>query len=120
MLGLVDLDFSGGQFTWSNCRHGRHLIRERLDKGLATFDWRILFSRAVIHHLLRVASNHFAFFLDTFGSKRGGPKPFLFEAFWTHDGRSTEVIKEAWAHQISGSPSFKFDQKIRVTRVKLK
>lgn len=99
-LGLVDLGFSGGLFTWSYRRHDRQLIRECLDRGLANPNWRLLFSRAVICHFPRAASDHHsALFLDTFGAERssggGGAKPFRFEAFRTRDGRSTEVVKEA-------------------------
>lgn len=41
--GMVDLGFSDNPFTWSNNIDGVHLIKKRLDKGLATTQWIHLF-----------------------------------------------------------------------------
>ncbi|XP_021758594.1 uncharacterized protein LOC110723552 [Chenopodium quinoa] len=37
--GLIDLNFNGPKFTWSNGQEGLNLIRERLDKALANAKW---------------------------------------------------------------------------------
>ena len=34
-FGMIDLGFSGNPFTWSNKRQDHHLIKERLDRGIA-------------------------------------------------------------------------------------
>ncbi|KAL8513791.1 hypothetical protein ACS0TY_013051 [Phlomoides rotata] len=51
-LGLQDLGFSGLNFTWSNGRAGDANILVRLDRALASADWRSLFPGARVIHLL--------------------------------------------------------------------
>jgi hypothetical protein len=42
-LGMIDLGFTGNPFTWSDNRQGKHLIKERLDRGLSSSQWIHLF-----------------------------------------------------------------------------
>uniref|UniRef100_A0A803P2D8 Reverse transcriptase domain-containing protein n=1 Tax=Cannabis sativa TaxID=3483 RepID=A0A803P2D8_CANSA len=53
--GLVDLGFQGLGYTWSKGRNsssqGGGVKRARLDRGLASIDWRIMFPNAIVHHL---------------------------------------------------------------------
>ena len=50
-MGLIDLGFSGNAFIWSNKRRGRANIKERLDRGITSAEWRDLFPKAVVKHL---------------------------------------------------------------------
>lgn len=43
-MGACDLGFSGNMFTWCNRRWGKANIRERLDRVLASPEWRIIFN----------------------------------------------------------------------------
>jgi exonuclease III len=64
-FGLVDLGFTGNPFTWSNHRDGRHLIRQRLDCGMASSQWVHLFPSTSILHLPALSSDHSPLLLDT-------------------------------------------------------
>ena len=55
---LIDLGFKGPRYTWTNCRHGPNLIKERLDRTLANPHWKSLFPEAVVSHLPRTRSDH--------------------------------------------------------------
>ncbi|CAL2255075.1 unnamed protein product [Prunus armeniaca] len=55
---LVDLGFSGAKFTWCNKRNAKGIIWKRLDRGLCSIDWRLLFPEAHLMHLPRVNSDH--------------------------------------------------------------
>jgi hypothetical protein len=57
-MGLVDLGYNGNPFTWSNKRHGRAKIKERLDRGLYNQEWLLLFPDALVHHMPATASDH--------------------------------------------------------------
>lgn len=64
---MLDLGYSGNPFTWTNGRHGRGLIKERLDRGLVNREWCLLFPRATVTHIARVASDHAQVILNTLG-----------------------------------------------------
>ncbi|CAL8166301.1 unnamed protein product [Prunus armeniaca] len=53
---LVDLGFSGANFTWCNKRNSEGVIWKRLDRGLCNIEWRLLFPEAHLSHLPRVSS----------------------------------------------------------------
>ena len=48
--GFVDLGFMGPWFMRHSRRHG-HLVWERLDKGVANYDWLAKFPTATIRHV---------------------------------------------------------------------
>lgn len=50
-LGAVDLGFNRKSFTWCNKRIGEANIWERLDRVIASLEWRIRFDRAGVLHL---------------------------------------------------------------------
>jgi hypothetical protein len=84
-LRAIDLGFAGNKFTWSNKRWGRHAIREILDRGIASMNWRIAFPEATIFQLGTVKSDHCPLLLDTWPSNESNPRPFRFVAAWTRD-----------------------------------
>ena len=63
--GVIDLDFIGPSFTWSNRREGLTNIRQRLDQCLCDQEWQTLFPKASIRHLVNANSNHNPILLDT-------------------------------------------------------
>jgi exonuclease III len=117
---LVDLGFVGNNFTWSNHRHGRANIRERLDRGLANQGWVSLFPNSLINHFLAVNSDHCPILLSTTGTYQNLPKPFRFEAFWTCDQTSHSVVAESWLVEVEGSPAFSLSRKWKKTKTALK
>lgn len=86
------MGFSGNKFTWNNRRWGRHCIKERLDRGIANYSWRLLFLKAAIYHLGAIQSNHSLILLDANPKEFFNPRPFRLEAAWTKDSISFEVI----------------------------
>ena len=67
-LGVVDLGYSRNKFTWHNKSWGRHAIRERLDRGIASIDWRLKFPKVIIHHLGTINSDNCPILLVTEGN----------------------------------------------------
>ena len=55
--GFVDLGYSGLDFTWHGCRYGE-LIWERLDQGVANYEWLAKFPIGWVRHLNCVPSDH--------------------------------------------------------------
>ncbi|KAM6552088.1 hypothetical protein CsatB_001896 [Cannabis sativa] len=122
--GLIDLGFQGPRFTWakggSNSNgSSRAMKRARLDRGLATYDWRILFPNAIINHLGAVESDHKPLLLDTMGGIKCKSRIFKYENMWSRDPRSFWVVKEAWQSRLHPNPMINFHRKTKATCKKL-
>lgn len=99
---LCDLGFTGCPFTWSNGRKDNDNIMERIDRAVATPDWRNLFSNCAVRHLPRYKSDHSPLlitFTDTMSdpSTRKNIRGFRMEHMWQHHPKFNEVLKSAWA-----------------------
>ena len=111
--GAIDLGFYGPQFTWSNKREGLANIKERLDRGMCDPKWQRIFPKAGVRHLRASTSDHRPILLDTHIDNCKLNRPFRFEAMWTKDESSVEVIERAWDINVEGSQSFKLAKKIK-------
>ena len=58
VCGLVDLGFQGRKWTFERKVAGGAYCRVRLDRALATVDWRTRFPGAVVKHLTAAGSDH--------------------------------------------------------------
>lgn len=94
--GLMDLDSTGGKFTWHRTQ-GYKLMAKRLDRGLANLQWRLNFQDAFIEVLCRMHSDHNPLLLRLGGIPQNrGPKPFRFEAAWIMHNDYQGVVQAAW------------------------
>jgi hypothetical protein len=112
-VGAIDLGFSGPKFTWTNKRVGWANVRERLDRGLCNVDWQSLFPNVRVRHLLAHNSDHNPIILDTHLDLSKGVKPFRFEAMWTRDDSSSDVVSQAWSIQVNGSHHYRLAKKFQ-------
>ena len=51
--GLVEVNFDGSAFTWTN-----GVLWQRLDRALTNAAWSDLFSTTIVSHLMRGRSDH--------------------------------------------------------------
>lgn len=119
---FLDLGFTGPQFSWQGNRHG-HVIWERLDRGVANYDWMARFSTTTIKHLHCVASDHRLILLvfDPNGeAARWKRKPFCFEEMWLAEQECGATVKRVWEIQLSGNPMFRVVTKIKRCKKLLK
>ncbi|KAF4359926.1 hypothetical protein G4B88_028677 [Cannabis sativa] len=122
--GLIDLGFVGPGYTWSrgNSRSPGtgSLKRARLDRGLVTTDWRLLFPAAIVNHLSSSVSDHRPILLDTNGGVMCKGRLFKYENMWNRDPRSCWVVKEAWMNRLHTNPMINFHRKIKNTSRRLR
>jgi ribonuclease HI len=119
-FGMIDLGFSGNPYTWSNKRRDHHLIKERLDRGVANSLWVHLFPHFSVQHLPAQSSDHNPILLDTAPTDLTLPRPFRFEEFWTFDPSCGSTILSAWNNCFRGSPPFILSKKLKSTKSALK
>ncbi|XP_074314802.1 uncharacterized protein LOC141650968 [Silene latifolia] len=99
---LHDLGYRGNVFTWQRGLTFETMIRERLDRAIATTEWSYLFPRAFVQHFPIYSSDHSAIIIkEEEGQFRGGGRRgFKFEPFWAADEQCRGVVKEAWEGEI--------------------
>ncbi|KAK9697218.1 hypothetical protein RND81_08G022400 [Saponaria officinalis] len=101
---LHDLGYKGNVFTWQRGQEESNIIRERLDRDVATTCWSMLFPSAVVQHYPIYSSDHSAIIIREEEAQRSsyGRRGFKFEPFWLSDVQCKEVVKEAWGEVIGG------------------
>lgn len=55
---FTNLGFVGRKFTWANLHMTGGLVQERLDRVLATSNWRLTFPEATVSHLPQAHMDH--------------------------------------------------------------
>ena len=97
---LEDLGFKGYQYTWNNNRPGNANLKFRVDKVVATKEWRDKFQLSSITHISQYALDHLPIVLQTEHLKprrSQGQKGFKFEESWLLWEECEQVVREAWA-----------------------
>jgi hypothetical protein len=115
-VGAIDLGFCRSQFTSSNKRVGLANIRERLDRGICNADWQCLFPKAGVRHLVAPTSDHNPILLDTYMERSFSKRPVRFEAIWTKDESSIEVVERAWQIDVKRSYAFQLAKKFQIVK----
>lgn len=77
---LLDLGFIRTPFTWTNGRLGSQIVRTRIDRIHANFQWLSLFPDSKDFQLPRPRSDHCPILLKTQTFLHSGQKPFRFES----------------------------------------
>ena len=93
---LVDLGFTGLPFTYDNRRGRSANVKVRLDRAVATNDWRNLFAFATVEHIPSPCSDHLVVFLK--GELDPGPvrkRNRRYEVFWERESALPKVVEEA-------------------------
>lgn len=101
---LIDLGFTGHEFTWEKSRGTDGWIQERLDRGFATQVWRNLFPQAEVKVLDVSTSDHLPLVLQL-NAKVYVPKArrFKFENMWIKEPECINLVNSSWNANDTGS-----------------
>ncbi|KAF9587740.1 hypothetical protein IFM89_004717 [Coptis chinensis] len=105
---LMDLDFVGSIFTWSNKQQIPYCVLKRLDRGMCNVAWRNLHPDAKLIHQSTLCSDHKILVLKSNPNMIKLKRPFRFEAMWLSDPSCQNVVKTTIESPCLGSPSFSF------------
>jgi hypothetical protein len=84
---LTDLGYRGLKHMWSNCRVGLQYRKERLDQGVANWEWRVLFPNVEVYVEAITNSDHAMLVINLLGQQLvcTGKSSFWYEALWALD-----------------------------------
>lgn len=117
--GLMDLECKGPRFTWRRNWHNGEVILERLDRAVASVEWRELFPFAVVFNEVMVGSDHSPIVVDTNPKLDRPRKVFRFESFWTTEEECGEIIKEEWSRDLGGTAMSRLERRLHRCRSRL-
>ncbi|KAM6583680.1 hypothetical protein CsatB_010682 [Cannabis sativa] len=92
------------------------LKRARLDRALASIDWRLLYPSAITHVLSAATSDHRPILLDTKGGVNCSKSQFKYELMWGRDPKCHWVVKNAWKEKLHQHPMINFYRKLKKTK----
>ncbi|EEF46527.1 conserved hypothetical protein [Ricinus communis] len=93
---LIDVGFKGTMYTWSNKQLGDKCVMERLDRALASLEWRCQFPNAQIIHEYMLGSDHHPLVLMEQAGSFSKKRLFRFEEKWKLRDRCKEVVEDCW------------------------
>jgi hypothetical protein len=119
LCGLQDLGYKGDIFTWNNRQEENQLIKARLDRFMANYNWISAFPNYSNCHLLRFKFDHSPILLDLppFSDSiqhNFKDRPIRYEQAWTRDENHYHQVKETWKHIQGTTP-----QKLKATQASL-
>ncbi|OMO59710.1 reverse transcriptase [Corchorus capsularis] len=134
--GLYDIGYRGNMFTWKRGMGNNEFIHERLDRGVATFEWTSRFPTACITHLSSSVSDHSPILLNTEVKQRRRKKQScsckqnFFEAGWCKEADCEKLVVDCWEFtdglglldrivQLRDSLGKKYDQQFRSLRERI-
>lgn len=112
--GLMEINFVGPSFTWSNRKQGSQHTLERLDWALCNTSWRSYYERAITQHESYLGSDHRPIILKLYPKMAYKKKQFWFDNGWLEKEESIEVIKENWNNNFQGSKQFQWARRLKV------
>ncbi|KAF7809654.1 reverse transcriptase [Senna tora] len=102
---LIDMEFKGHPFTWSNKQHDGDHIKERLDRVMGNVSFRDGFPKAQVFHKEALGSDHAPIILILEFIDKKSPRRFRVESFWLDHPDFKKLVDEAWKLGILGRDS---------------
>lgn len=117
---LLDIPPNNGKYTWNNKRVGKSDIKERLDRIMIQDNIAALYNSIKSKIIHTTTSDHKLVVIAMGKMENQGPLPFRYNSVWDSSTEINELVKEAWALRISGSPQYIWETKLKNLRSKLK
>jgi hypothetical protein len=119
---LSDLGFRGSIFTWSNKRDSGVLVKECLDRALATTGWCENFPDVEVNVLVARCSDHKPLWIRMLSniSVKRRVYSFKYEASWNEDKDCEPLIQSTWEGTVVADSSLRgIQQKLHECKVAL-
>lgn len=93
------------------------LIKERIDRFLASEGWCREWPHATVKHLNSMGSDHRMILLMPEFAKPKFPKRFVYDRRWSGYQDCVQLIGDTWSRRVEGGPTYRLMEKIRSTRM---
>jgi hypothetical protein len=95
---LTDLGFAGLPFTYDNKRQGRANVKVRLDRAVASPEWRNLFANSNVQHIISPVFDHCPILIQILKEDRGPCKQprRQYEILWERAADLPERVAQSW------------------------
>ncbi|KAG7599644.1 hypothetical protein ISN44_As06g038180 [Arabidopsis suecica] len=93
--GLHEIRTYGGKYTWLGNR-ASGTIKSKLDRALATTDWKEQYPKEIVQLLDWCGSDHRPLLLQTDNKKGKGKRLFRYDNRWRHNAEVHQVIQNTW------------------------
>ena len=111
--GLLDLGYSGQNYTWCNHRKDGSRIWKRLDRGMTNDKWLETMPHSSITHLPSVGSDHCPLLMEICDFQTNVIKYFKFLNCWTENESFLTTVENCWKREVIGNPMWRLHTKIR-------
>ncbi|TMW81069.1 hypothetical protein EJD97_012226, partial [Solanum chilense] len=111
--GLVDMGYSGQNYTWCNHRKNGDRIWKRLDRGMVNDNWLDMMPQSSITHLPSVGSDHSPLLMEMNNNQSTVIKYFKFLNYWTENDNFLSTVEKCWKRHVNGEPMWILHTKLR-------
>ncbi|XP_039064691.1 uncharacterized protein LOC120209875 [Hibiscus syriacus] len=100
---LWDIRPREGWFTWSRGTKAQSIIKERIDRFVASNDWRLMFRNCSVLTVPTTSSDHYTLFLNLKGSTSARPPHQVCDQLYQAKVKLNEIIDKDEAYWIQRS-----------------
>ncbi|KAG7583573.1 hypothetical protein ISN44_As08g030850 [Arabidopsis suecica] len=113
--GLHEIKTFGGVYTWIGNRSSG-TIKSRLDRAVATADWKEAYPKAMAQLLEWIGSDHKPLLLHTEDKKWKGMKLFRYDNRWRNNQEVQQTIEHIWNQKCNHLPPQQFQEALKRCR----
>ncbi|CAN1152522.1 Transposon TX1 uncharacterized 149 kDa protein [Linum perenne] len=118
-LRLINVEFNGPEFTWTNKKVKGEKISSRLDRFLISCEWLENWPESSVSHMKARGSDHLPIFLQQVPTSSPSKRLFRFDNRWLELQEVRELVLAVWSEPQAGLPMYKVTQKLKKIRHKL-
>ncbi|XP_026383519.1 uncharacterized protein LOC113279018 [Papaver somniferum] len=111
--GLVEADYIGKKYTWSNYRSRIQRIVSKHDRVIVNEAWYDKYTNWRCKALPRVCSDHSPLFGFVFENPRPSRVPFRIQKMWLSHPSFMQLVEDNWRLPLAGAPPFVFTSKLK-------
>ncbi|KAG7547813.1 Ribonuclease H domain [Arabidopsis suecica] len=113
--GLHEIKTYGGPFTWIGNRSSG-TIKSKLDRAVATAEWKDQFPKALVQVLDWIGSDHKPLLLQTDNRKWKGVKLFRYDNRWRLNAEIHGALQNTWQQRCRQLPPQQFNEALKRCR----